>query len=150
MLFPIIINYQKEMEAENDANSPFLKRPIASYKILQNKELILTFFVFVFSFMCYCIIQPKFSQHIHDYTDLNYAVGLVFGVGDFTYAMSGFLVIHLIMRLKLKRKTLFIIGGGLSMSALLLLGPEEYTFLPKCLATIVFGMIVLGFSQGQR
>jgi len=124
-----------------------MTEPISATQILKNRNFVLTFWVFVFSYMCYYIIQPGFSEHIHNYDGSEDTVGMIFGLGDLTYAMTGFILLRFLSKIQIRRKYLFIFGGFMSMISLLILGPEEYTYLPRNLTVVTIGMGVLGFAQ---
>ena len=150
-LFPFIMRFklheekddlQEDLTEELDKTEPLKLR-----NIIKNKAFILTFFVFVFNYMSYFLIQPGFSEHIHSYDGSEDTVGLIFGLGDLTYALTGFLLFRFLSSINVKRKYLFIFGGFMSMISLLIMGPEDYTFLPKNLIVVAIGMGVLGFAQ---
>lgn len=69
---------QESLENELSVTSPFLDRPLVTFTILRHTEFLFAFFMFFFNYVCYGLIQPGFSQHIHTFVDNDYAVGLVF------------------------------------------------------------------------
>ena len=145
--YPLIKRKQLSLEQELSVTSPFLNRPLASLSILSHKEFLLSFFMFFFNIMCYGLIQPGFSQHIHSFIDKDYVVGLVFSLGDFTYSASGLFFIYFLAKKNIQRRKLLIFGGISSVLSILLIGPEKYTFLPQSLWVVALGMILLGISQ---
>ena len=152
--FPFILSYQlKTREEESLKNSSgeedkIEKTPqIKLKKILKSRNLMLTMFVFISSLMSYSIIQPGFSDHVMSYGGSEDDVGLIFGLGDLTYALTGVFVMNLISRYQIKRKYLMIFGGVMSMISLLLVGPEHYIFIPDDITVLAVAMVVLGFSQ---
>ena len=155
VFFPIIYKYNKNMINEKNAEKPDQnngnlleeQEPLKTLKILKNRNFILTLFIFIFSLMTYMIIQPGFSDHVHAYNGTEDTVGLLFGLGDILYAFTGVFMIHFIKKNHIKRKYLFIFGGFLSGLSLLILGPDDYTYLPKNLTSIAIGMVILGVSQ---
>jgi len=151
LLFPFITKfklYEDKDELCEDFSEEFAKtEPLKLRIIVKNKAFILTFFIFIFNYMCYNLIQPGFSDHVHSYNGSEDTVGLIFGLGDLIYALTGFLLLHFLSSINLKRKYLFIFGGFISMISLLIMGPEDYTFLPKNLIVVAIGMGVLGFAQ---
>ena len=150
ILFPFIMRYKVVKNIElitSDFEDIIKSKPIKSIKIVKNKNFLLTFWVFVFSYISYYLIQPGFSDHIHSYKGSDDIVGAIFGLGDLTYALTGFLLLKFFSVIHLKRKYFFIFGGLMSLLSLLILGPEEYTYLPQNLITVTIGMGVLGFAQ---
>lgn len=145
--YPLIKQKQLALEHELSVTSPFLNRPLASLSILSHKEFLLSFFMFFFNIMCYGLIQPGFSQHIHSFIDKDYVVGLIFSLGDFTYSASGLFFIYFLAKKNIQRRKLLIFGGISSVLSILLIGPEKYTFLPQSLWVVTLGMILLGISQ---
>ena len=121
--------------------------PLTTRKILKNRNFLLTFWIFVCEYGCYNLIQPGFSSHVHDYDGSDDTVGMIFGLGDLTYALTGLLLVRFLKKVNVRRKYLFLFGGLMSFISLLIIGPEDYTFLPKNLITVSFGMGVLGFAQ---
>ena len=144
---PLIKQKQLSLEHELSIASPFLDRPLVSLSLLSHKEFLLSFFMFFFNIMCYGLIQPGFSQHIHSFIDEDYVVGLVFALGDFTYAVSGLFFIYFLAKKNINRRKLLIFGGISSVFSILLIGPEKNTFLPQNLWVVSLGMILLGISQ---
>ena len=156
VVFPFLMKNDRQMkekalleaQEDGDQSQEMEKKPIAIRRIIRNRNFWLTFFFFVASLMSYSIIQPDFSDHIiNGYGETDEVVGLIFGLGDLTYALTGFLMMHFISKMNIKRKYLFIFGGFMSMISLLLLGPEEYTFIPNSLISVIIGIGILGFSQ---
>lgn len=145
--YPLMKQKQVTLEHELSVTSPFLNRPLASLAFLSHKEFLLSFFMFFFNCMCYGLIQPGFSQHIHSFIDKDYVVGLVFSLGDFTYSASGLFFIYFLAKKNIQRRKLLIFGGVSSALSILLIGLEKYTFLPRSLWVVTSGMIVLGISQ---
>ena len=132
---------------EDEDEAEVFSEPLHTRQILKNHNFLMTFFVFVFSYTCYYVIQPGFSAHIHNYDGSEDTVGMIFGLGDLTYAMTGFILYRFISKITIRRKYFFLFGGFMSMISLLILGPEEYTFLPRNLTVVTIGMGVLGFAQ---
>ena len=150
LVLPYMIKMNKILEEEalkKAAEKMDEVKPIDALKMLKNKDILLTIMVFWFNLMSYCVIQPDFSDHIHSYHGTDDTVGMIFGLGDLTYALTGFLVMHYINKIHLSRKYLFIFGGILSMIGLLIIGPEKFTFLPRNLIVVSIGMGILGCSQ---
>lgn len=116
-------------------------------KIFTNKNFLLTFFVFIISYMSYSVIQPGFSSHIHSYNYSDEAVGILFGLGDLTYALTGIFIMNIANKINNKRKQLFFFGGLLSLLSLFILGPEKYSFLPRNIEVVTVGILILGASQ---
>lgn len=148
-LFPFLLRFNLKMEIDDlENNETEIKNPpLRTRDIIRNKDFYLTFFVFILNYNCYNLIQPGFSQHINNYGGSEDTVGIIFGLGDLTYAMTGFLLVRFISKINIKRKFLFLFGGFMSMISLLILGPEDYTYLPKSLTVVAIGMGILGFSQ---
>lgn len=134
-----------------NATKPMENRKYLSlWKMFKNCDFILTILVFGLSFMSYCVIQPDFSDHIHQYGGTDETVGLIFGLGDLCYALTGFLMMASLPKLErmgVTHKHLFIFGGVLSLISLLFIGPEPLTGLPEGLVVITIGMAILGCSQ---
>ena len=155
ILFPFFMKFKLVFEHDslNEEISPKIIdeeekiETIKVIKIIKNRDFLLTFLIFVCEYACYNLIQPAFSAHIHDYDGSDQTVGIIFGIGDLTYALTGFILVRFLLKMNIKRKYWFIFGGLMSMISLLILGPEDYTFLPKNLITVSFGMGVLGFAQ---
>lgn len=147
--FPFIIHFKLKIEVDplENMETEVKNPPLKTRTIIKNKEFVLTFFVFVFSYMAYYLIQPGFSQHVHDYDGSEDAVGMIFGLGDLTYALTGFLLLRFLSKINIKRKYFFLFGGFMSMISLLILGPEHYTYLPQNLIVVTIGMGILGFAQ---
>lgn len=151
-LFPYILNFNlndktQEEQKKDETEMEMKTEPIKIRNIVKNRNFILTFLVFIFSYITYNLIQPGFSQHVHDYNGSEDTVGIIFGVGDLTYAFTGFLLLHFLSKIKIKRKYFFLFGGTMSMISLLILGPENYTYLPKNLTVVAIGMGLIGFAQ---
>ena len=145
--YSLLKQKQESLEHELSVTSPFLDRPLVSFSILRHTEFLFAFFMFFFNYVCYGLIQPGFSQHIHTFVDNDYAVGLVFGLGDFTYSVTGVLFVYFLAKYNLQRSNLLILGGITSVLSLLFIGPETYTLLPHSLIVVCIGMILLGISQ---
>ena len=158
ILFPFFMKFKLVFENDslNEEHSPKegeeeekieKTEPLQTRKILKNKNFLLTFWIFVCEYGCYNLIQPGFSAHVHDYDGSEDTVGMIFGLGDLTYALTGFLLVRFLSKINVRRKYLFLFGGLMSLISLLILGPDDYTFLPKDLTTVSIGMGVLGFAQ---
>lgn len=153
LLFPFFIKYSLKVEAdplegEEEVDPEEIKTaPLKIRRVIKNRDFALTFSVFVFSYVSYYIIQPGFSEHIHEYDGTEETVGIIFGLGDLTTAFTGFILLRILSKVEIKRKFLFLFGGFMSMVSLLFLGPENYTGLPKSLVPVVIGMGIMGFSQ---
>ena len=149
-IFPYMLKIDKLLEEEakiEQENSLEEVKNLEVMHMLKDKNVILTLLVFWFSLTTYCVIQPDFSDHIHSYNGSDDTVGLIFGLSDLMYALTGFLVMHLINKFRITRKYLFLFGGMVSMVSLLIIGPDDITFLPKNLITVTVGMGFLGCSQ---
>ena len=114
-------------------------------KIFKNKAFLMTFFVYCVSYTSITLIQPTFSDHIHSYGFDSDSVGMLFALCDLAYALTSLALIKLFRHFK--RKHLFVFGGFLTLLSLLLLGPEEYTFLPRSIDVVCVGMTFFGISQ---
>jgi MFS family permease len=113
--------------------------------IFRNRNFFMTFFVYCISYSSITLIQPTFLDHIHSFGYDSDTVGLLFALADLAYALTS---IGLIKVFKyFKRKHLFIFGGALTALSLLLLGPEDFTYLPKDITVISVGMVFFGLSQ---
>lgn len=148
--FSYIYRYNKILEEEakiEQEKSTETLKSLGLIRIFKNPKFLLTFFLLVFCLMSYYVIQPDFSAHIHSYKGNDETVGLIFGLGDFTYAITGLLMMQVILKSNIERKKLFIFGGILALVSLLLLGPETYTYIPKGLISVVIGISILGCSQ---
>ena len=151
IFFPYMIKYQAYMDKEprNEKNLQINeeKKQIDTIKIITNRNFTLTLWVFVFALMTYSVIQPGFSDHIHGYNGTDDVVGLIFGIVDIAYALTGFFMMTFIKSSKIKRKYFFLFGGSLSAISLLIIGPEQFTYLPISLITVAIGMGINGMSQ---
>ena len=147
ILLPFIWRYEFDVKEENNIESLENNAQITYSKIIKNSNFLLTFAMFILSYMSYFLVQPSFSDHIHRYGGSDDTVGIIFGIVGLAYALTGFFLIFFLTKIKLARKYLFIFGGSMSAISLLLAGPEDYTYLPKNLTTVCIGMAILGFSQ---
>ena len=156
IVFPIIMSYninntteksKKNSQLNSEENKIIETPPIQARILIKNRNLAVTILVFICSFMSYSIIQPGFSDHVHSYGGSEDDVGIIFAIGDITYALTGVFIMHLISKYKVNRKYLVTFGGFMSMIGLLIVGPEHYTFIPKNIVTVAVAMGIMGFSQ---
>lgn len=145
LFFPIIKNGLKEKETVSTLEQK--KEQIGFSLLIKNKPFILTFLMFILNYMCYSVIQPGFSDHVHSYQGSDETVGILFGLGDLTYALTGVFFMNYSKKFSDKKKGLFLLGGLLSIISLLIMGPEEFTFLPKNLWSVALGILLLGSAQ---
>ena len=118
---------------------------ISYMKIFKNKTFFMTFFVYCVCYTSVTLIQPTFSDHIHSFGYDSDTVGMLFALSDFAYALASLALIKLFKYFQ--RKHLIIFGGCLTLISLLMLGPEEFTYLPKNIYVICVGMFINGISE---
>lgn len=121
------------------------EKDITYVRIFKNKIFLMTFLMYCICYTSITLIQPTFSEHIHSFGYDSDTVGLLFALSDLSYALTSIALIKIFRNFK--RKHLFVFGGFLTAISLFLLGPEEYTFLPKNVYVICFGMVIFGISQ---
>ncbi len=118
---------------------------ISYVKIFKNKTFFMTFFVYCACYTSITLIQPTFFDHIHSLGYDSDTVGMLFALADFSYALTSLALMKLFKYFQ--RKHLIIFGGCLTLISLLLLGPEEFTYLPKNMYVICVGMCISGISE---
>lgn len=122
-------------------------RKLSLGKALKSKEFWLTVLIFLADFLAYPVMQPGFSEHVHSYNGNDGTVGLIFGIGDLGFTFMGVLVMYIIKNYEIQRRNFFISAGVLTIISLLLLGPEEFTYLPGNLWTVTLAVVLIGFAQ---
>jgi len=75
------VKKDKEEQAEN-------VKPIGVARFLFNKRMFMTFLIVVIPNSAFGVLQPTFTNHMHQFTDNTMVISIMFSVGTFAYALS--------------------------------------------------------------
>jgi len=113
--------------------------------ILKNRNFLIIFLCQCFCFTTITLIHPSLTEHVKSYGGSSQDIGFIFAACDFTYASTVIFILKYFLRFG--RKNIILFGGLMACVGLLIIGPEQYTFLPANLFTVGFGMALNGFAQ---
>ena len=129
------VKKDKEEVAEN-------VKPISVARFLFNKRMFMAFLIVVIPNSAFGVLQPTFTNHMHQFTDNTMVISIMFSVGTFAYALSMPMMACLPKRLD--RRIWLMIGLILNSLSGFLLGPEPLLNFPHNIAFVIIGISLLG------
>lgn len=117
-------------------------KPLSVAKFFFNKRMFMTFLIVVIPNSAFGILQPTFTNHMHQYTDNTMVISIMFSIGTFAYALSMPMMACLPKRLD--RRLWLMTGLILNSLSGFLLGPEPLLNFPHNIAFVIIGISLLG------
>ena len=121
------------------------EKPLSIRKYIASIEMSLTILLVTISYMCYGLITPFLPQHLHKYGIKGEQVGFFFGIPSASYMIGAILYNKLPKYVDLK--VWIIVGSLINVLSLLVVGPEEYTYLPTNLISVGAGLFIMGIGS---
>ena len=138
---PPDIKEKVKAEVIGEANE-VKEKPISVGRFFLNRKMFMTFLIVVIPNASFGVLQPTFTNHMHDYTDNTMIISIMFSIGTFAYAFS--MPIMSILPKRYDRRLWLLIGLFLCSVSGFLLGPERILNLPHNICFVIIGISILG------
>ena len=127
---------------EDDEPQDKASQIIPSLVIFKDSELVLYFLAQFAGNACISYIFPTLSMHLEKLSVPESLFGVSFAIPTVTFIISTLLVVHS----PFDKKNTTIFGIGLLVVSNLLLGPWEYTYLPRNFTVCVIALVIFGLG----